>query len=77
MNRDFLKKYLPEITGAVIGAIGGYLYWKYVGCASGTCTIKSNWYLMIPWGMIMGFLIGSVAGDLIRKRKSAAAKKDN
>ncbi len=77
MNKDFLKKYLPEITGAVIGAIGGFLYWKYVGCASGTCTIKSNWYLMIPWGIVMGFLVGSVAGDLIRKRKSAAAKKDN
>ncbi len=77
MNKDFLKKYLPEITGAVIGTIGGFLYWKYVGCASGTCTIKSNWYLMIPWGMVMGFLVGSVAGDLIRKRKSAAAKKDN
>ena len=77
MNKDFLKKYLPEIAGAVIGAIGGFLYWKYVGCASGTCTIKSNWYLMVPWGMVMGFLVGSVAGDLIRKRKSAAAKKDN
>jgi F0F1-type ATP synthase assembly protein I len=48
-----------------------------VGCVSGTCTIKSNWYLMIPWGMVMGFLVGSVAGDLIRKRKSTAAKKDN
>lgn len=76
MNKDFLKKYLPEITGAVIGAIGGFLYWKYVGCASGTCTIKSNWYLMIPWGIVMGFLVGSVAGDLIRKKKSTAAKKD-
>jgi F0F1-type ATP synthase assembly protein I len=77
MNKSFFKKFLPEITGAVLGALGGFIYWKYVGCASGTCTIKSNWYLMIPWGMIMGFLIGSVAGDLIRKRKSAAAKKDN
>ena len=77
MNKDFLKKYLPEITGAVIGTIGGFLYWKYVGCVSGTCTIKSNWYLMIPWGMVMGFLVGSVAGDIIRKRKSAPEKKDN
>ena len=61
----------------MLGALGGFIYWKYVGCASGTCTIKSNWYLMIPWGMVMGFLVGSVAGDLIRKRKSTAAKKDN
>ena len=75
MNKDFLKKFLPEITGTVLGAIGGFIYWKYVGCVSGTCTIKSNWYLMIPWGMLMGFLVGSVVGDLIRKGKAAAGKK--
>ena len=76
MNKDFLKKFLPEITGTVLGAIGGFIYWKYVGCVSGTCTIKSNWYLMIPWGMLMGFLVGSVVGDIIRKRKSAPEKKE-
>ena len=77
MNRSFFKKFLPEITGAVLGALGGFIYWKYVGCVSGTCTIKSNWYLMIPWGTVFGFLVGSVAGDIIRKRKSAAEKKDS
>jgi hypothetical protein len=68
MNRSFLKRYLPEIAGAAAGAIGGFLYWKYVGCLSGTCAIKSNWYLMVPWGAVLGFLAGSVVGDLIRKR---------
>lgn len=68
MNRSFLKRYLPEIAGAVAGATGGFLYWKYVGCLSGTCAIKSNWYLMVPWGAVLGFLAGSVVGDLIRKR---------
>ena len=76
MNKMFFKKFLPEITGTVLGALGGFFYWKYVGCVSGTCTIKSNWYLMIPWVMLMGFLVGSVAGDLIRKGKTAAGKKD-
>lgn len=28
--------------GAFIGAIGGFLYWKYVGCLTGTCAITSN-----------------------------------
>jgi len=68
MNRSFLKRYLPEIAGAAAGAIGGFLYWKYVGCLSGTCAIKSNWYLMVPWGAVLGFLAGSVIGDLIRKK---------
>lgn len=69
MSRTFLKKYSPEITGTVLGAVGGFLYWKYVGCISGTCTIKSNWYLMVPWAAVLGYLAGSVVGDLIRKRK--------
>jgi F0F1-type ATP synthase assembly protein I len=77
MNKGFLNKYLSEITGTIAGAIGGYLYWKYVGCLSGTCTIKSNWYLMIPWGMVLGFLTGSVIGDLIRKRRAGKEKKEN
>ncbi len=76
MNKKTVKKYLPEIIGAVIGAIGGFLYWKYVGCVSGTCTIKSNWYLMVPWGLILGFLAGSIAGDLIRKKKTGTEKQD-
>ena len=68
MNRSILKRYLREIAGAAAGAIGGYIYWKYVGCLSGTCAIKSNWYLMVPWGAVLGFLTGSVIGDLIRKK---------
>lgn len=28
--------------GAALGAIGGFLYWKYVGCLTGTCAITSN-----------------------------------
>ena len=64
-----LKKYLPEIIGTIAGAAGGFLYWKYVGCVSGTCTIKSNWYLMVPWAAVLGYLAGSVAGDIIRKRR--------
>jgi len=72
-----IRRYLPEIIGALSGGIGGFLYWKYVGCVSGTCTIKSNWYLMIPWGMVLGFLIGSLVSDMLRKFKSRKEQGDN
>lgn len=68
MNTVIFKKYLPEIAGTLMGATGGFLYWKYVGCLSGTCAIKSNWYMMVPWGMVLGYLIGSMAGDWLRKK---------
>lgn len=69
MTSTLVRRYLPEITGTLLGAVGGFLYWKYVGCVSGTCTIKSNWYLMIPWAAVLGYLAGSLAGDILRKRK--------
>jgi len=77
MNRAFFKKYLPEIIGTLLGVLGGYIYWKYVGCVSGTCTIKSSWYLMVPWAAVLGYLAGSVAGDIIRKRKKPEESGDN
>jgi hypothetical protein len=30
------------LIGAVAGAIAGFLYWKFVGCVTGTCSITSN-----------------------------------
>jgi len=30
------------LIGAVVGAITGFLYWKYVGCVTGTCAITSK-----------------------------------
>jgi hypothetical protein len=32
---------------------------------------------MVPWGLLLGFLAGSIAGDLIRKKKTGTEKKDN
>ncbi len=75
MNKDFFKRYLPEIAGTLAGLVGGFIYWKYVGCVSGTCAIKSNWYLMVPWGGVLGYLAGSVAGDIIRKKKKPQEEK--
>ena len=75
--KEKIMKYLPEIAGTVIGAAGGFLYWKFVGCVSGTCAIKSNWYLMVPWGMVLGFLLGSLLKDIIVKVKAGREERDN
>ena len=40
--QTFIKKNLLTIIGVPIGAIAGFLYWKFVGCNSGTCAITSN-----------------------------------
>jgi len=55
--KKYAKKYWLTIIGVIVGAIGGYLYYKFVGCATGTCPITSNPYGSIFYGAIMGGLL--------------------
>ena len=45
------------IVGMVLGAAGGYLYYHFVGCASGTCAITSNPWISTLYGSMMGGLL--------------------
>lgn len=57
-----------KIITSILGATGGFLYWKFIGCTTGTCPIQSVWYLSTLWGTAMGYLLGDLAGSfLIRK----------
>jgi hypothetical protein len=48
---------LKNILGMLIGALGGYLYYFYIGCNSGSCPITSNPYMSVLWGTIIGYLV--------------------
>jgi len=52
-----LKKYWITILGIIFGSITGYLYYKYVGCVSGTCAITSKPINSTVYGAIMGGLL--------------------
>lgn len=43
--------------GVVIGAIAGYVYYFYIGCASGTCAITSKPLNSTLYGAAMGGLL--------------------
>jgi C4-dicarboxylate transporter len=43
--------------GIVIGALAGYAYYFYVGCASGTCAITSKPLNSTLYGALMGGLV--------------------
>ncbi len=49
-----------NLIGAIAGAIGGYLYYRYVGCLTGGCAITSSPYMSILWGAAMGFLLADI-----------------
>lgn len=52
-----LLKYKFTLLGLISGAIGGYLYYLYVGCANGTCLITSNPVNSTLYGAVMGTLL--------------------
>jgi LytS/YehU family sensor histidine kinase len=54
-----IKELFGEITGTVIGSIGGFIYYRMAGCSTGACVITSNPWLTILWGALLGYLIGS------------------
>ncbi len=51
------KALLITGIGIVIGALAGYTYYFYVGCASGTCAITSKPLNSTLYGALMGGLV--------------------
>jgi hypothetical protein len=55
--KSFYKKYRLLIIGGLIGAAGGYAYYYFVGCSSGTCAITSKPINSTLYGSFMGGLL--------------------
>ncbi|MEN9339239.1 MAG: hypothetical protein RIQ62_551 [Bacteroidota bacterium] len=53
----YKRKYNRTLLGILLGALGGYLYYHYVGCASGTCAITSKPINSTVYGAVMGILL--------------------
>lgn len=61
-----LQKYWVTILGVILGALGGFLYWYFVGCEDGTCAIKSSPWSMTLWGTLFG---GALMNLIFSKKK--------
>ena len=56
----YLKANIITIIGIVVGAVGGFLYWRFVGCSSGSCPISGNPYISTFYGALLGGLLFSM-----------------
>ena len=52
-----LKKYFLLLAGIALGGLAGYLYWKFIGCTSGSCPITSNPRNASLYGAVLGGLL--------------------
>ncbi|MGL5318284.1 MAG: DUF6132 family protein [Bacteroidales bacterium] len=57
---SFLRNNILTVIGVILGMIGGYFYWMYIGCNSGTCPITSSPLNSSLWGATMGGLFLSI-----------------
>ncbi len=49
-----------SIVIGILGAVGGFLYWHFVGCNSGSCAITSSPINSTLYGAFMGGLLGNI-----------------
>ncbi len=56
---SYFRQYFWRIVGALLGVLGGFLYWRFIGCSSGSCPITSNPYMSMFWFGLIGLLLGS------------------
>ena len=56
---EFLKSsnFWKPVSGVLIGATLGYLYYYFLGCNSGTCAITSDPVASIISGGVLGLLV--------------------
>ncbi|MDD6211257.1 MAG: DUF6132 family protein [Bacteroidales bacterium] len=57
MIKMFLKRHWVTLTGVLTGALGGFLYWYFIGCSSGSCPITSSPVNSALWGAVLGGLL--------------------
>ncbi len=65
---NWIKKRQLSVIFLFIGGMSGFLYWKFVGCSTGTCPLKSHWYTMTLYGMLLGWLIGDLIASFTGKK---------
>lgn len=54
------KTMVKIVIGVIVGGIVGFLYYRFIGCATGTCRITSNPYISTFYFALLGALIANM-----------------
>jgi predicted negative regulator of RcsB-dependent stress response len=61
MNFIVANKWL--IVGVILGSLGGFAYYYFIGCAAGSCAITSKPLNSTLYGALLGGLFASLIFD--------------
>lgn len=61
------KVIIITTIGLTVGAVTGYAYYYYLGCASGTCSITSKPLNSSLYGAVLGGLLFNTISDYRKK----------
>jgi hypothetical protein len=69
--KEWIRNNRLYLLGAAVGVVSGYIYWKYVGCLNGTCSITAN-----PWNSMAYFaVLGALVFGIFKKQSIPKRKK--
>lgn len=68
--KNWIGRNIIYLAGIATGAVAGFLYWKFVGCSSGTCAITSKPLNSTLYGALMGGLFFG----LFKKERTGSEK---
>jgi cell division protein FtsW (lipid II flippase) len=57
------NKWFARIGFVALGAAGGFAFYYFIGCNSGTCPITSNPWISTGYGALMGLVLSSGFGS--------------
>lgn len=67
---NIIKKNILGLIGVMVGAMGGYAYYYFIGCSSGSCPLTSNPYISVTFGAIIGYLFLDMFKKTEKKEKT-------
>ena len=68
LMKQWMLRNKLSVIGAAVGALGGYLYWKFIGCTTGTCPITSNPRNSMVYFSVIGILFFNIFKTSEQKR---------
>jgi hypothetical protein len=57
MKKLLNNRYLRVGLFVLLGGIGGFAYYYFIGCQTGTCPITRNPYISTSYGILVGLVL--------------------